>query len=204
MARVNKELVNQYEIKSLHDYHNPCVVVIDMVNGFVKEGALADLAISDIASNIKTLLEQGVEHVFVADTHKEDALEFQSYPKHCLKDSEESQIMDELKPYASIVLPKNSTCTFMSPAWQDYYFKNQDRFDTFILVGCCSDICILQFALALRAYFNEHQINKRVVVPISMIDTYHIETIHDVELCNTFAISNMAGNAVEIVADFTY
>ena len=204
MARVSEAFLKQYQAKSLHDYQRPCVVVVDMINGFVKEGALADPNISEIAFAIRKLLDQGTAHVFVADTHEEDALEFEAYPKHCLSGSVESEVMEELKPYASQVIHKNSTCTFTSGQWQQYYAMHENEFDTFVIVGCCSDICILQFALALRAYFNEHNIAKRIVVPISMIDTYHIDQVHDVILCNEFAIRNMAGNAIEIISDFTY
>ena len=204
MARVSDSFLKQYATVPFGQYGKVCVVVVDMINGFEKEGALADPKIMEIIPAIETLLKQGGDCVFVADTHEPNALEFRSYPPHCLKDSEESEVVAPLQPYVKTKLTKNSTCTFTSPNWQAYYAAHQNDYDTFVIVGCCTDICILQFALTLRAYLNEKQIDQRVVVPISMIDTYHIDQVHDAYACNAFAIANMAGNAVEVVKDFTY
>ena len=55
----------------------------------------------------------------------------------------------------------------------------------------------MQFALTLNAWLNEHNhTDKRVIVPLDCVDTYHIEGVHDASACNAFAIANMKGNGI--------
>ena len=70
-----------------------------------------------------------------------------------------------------------------------------------MLFRSCSDICILQFALCLNAWLNEHNFERmRVIVPINCVDTYHIEGIHDAAEQNRFALQNMEANGIIIVS----
>lgn len=55
--------------------------VIDMINGFVRRGALHDPAIAQAAQPIKDLIELlECRTVFVADSHPPKTREFLSYP----------------------------------------------------------------------------------------------------------------------------
>lgn len=42
MARFVKEIVNQYPSVSLQDFKHPMVFVVDMNNGFLKQGVMHD------------------------------------------------------------------------------------------------------------------------------------------------------------------
>ena len=141
--------------------------VVDMVNGFVKEGAMHDEKIMSIVPNIQELCEKMEDVTFIADTHEPDCIEFKSFPPHCIKNTSEAEIIYELKPYVKELIQKNSTNTFH--ALDKDSLKGYDRF---ILVGCCSDICVMQFALTLKTYLN-HTDNPAVVwVPQDCMDTY--------------------------------
>ncbi|HPR91840.1 MAG TPA: isochorismatase family protein, partial [Candidatus Dojkabacteria bacterium] len=65
------------------------LIVVDMINGFVTEGALADPEIAKIVPEITRIIDQTIEeggHVaFVKDTHHEKSKEFESFPTHCIK-----------------------------------------------------------------------------------------------------------------------
>ena len=76
--------------------------VVDMVNGFVKEGSMHDLKIMNIVDSIKEECESHEHRIFIADTHENDAIEFNSFPSHCVKGTSEAEIIDELKPYERI------------------------------------------------------------------------------------------------------
>ena len=204
MARVTTSFLNQYPQMDIDQLQKPIVFVVDMINGFVKEGALHDQKIMDIVPAIQSLLEKEVgRNVFVADAHPVQTREFQSYPQHCVIGSFESEVVEELQPYVHELFHKNSTNTFFSPNFQEFVKERLDWYQDIIITGCCSDICILQFALSLQAYFNEHNmVNHRVIVPLSCIDTYHIDTIHDSVEWNMFSIRNMAANGIVVVSDF--
>ena len=173
-----------------------------MVNGFIKEGALHDEKINLITPNIIDLIEDGEQRViFITDAHPPKTREFNSYPSHCVIGTSESEIIDELKPYVDEVMKKNSTNTFTSPAFQEFIQTRIKDYQDIILTGCCTDICILQFALCLNAWLNEHNyMNHRIIIPIDCIDTYHIDEIHDSILNNEFSIKNMEGNGIKIVS----
>ena len=67
------------KIKNLEVYEG-MLIVVDMVNGFVREGALHDEAIARIIPRqielIKEAHAKGYLVVFVKDTHDEDAVEY--------------------------------------------------------------------------------------------------------------------------------
>ena len=90
------------------DCRKPVVFVIDMVNGFIKEGALHDERIADIIPSIQKLLDAlACRNVFVCDNHPPHTREFETFPKHCVIGSEEAEVVDELKPYVKSWISKN-------------------------------------------------------------------------------------------------
>lgn len=200
MARLNVATLEKYPVIKMEELQQPLLVVVDMINGFIKEGALHDQAIMEIVEPIKTLIRSMKDVVFVADTHEEDAGEFNSYPIHCLKDTSESEIIDELKPYVNHLITKNSTNTFHAEGWLNFMNEKLNAYDDIVISGCCSDICVMQFALSLQTYLNEMNIKgKRLIVAIDMVETYHIKEIHDAYDANTFSLANMAGNGIYVV-----
>ena len=65
------------------------LIVIDMVNGFVKEGPLAAASIQRIIPENKRLVEEFIESddsavAFIRDSHTKDAIEFNVFGAHCL------------------------------------------------------------------------------------------------------------------------
>ena len=79
------------------------LVIVDMVNGFIKEGNMADPYINHITPRIISLVEESIKDgegiAFVKDTHEPNSKEFRKFPIHCLKGTSESELIDELKKY---------------------------------------------------------------------------------------------------------
>ena len=166
--------------------------VVDMVNGFVKEGAMHDNKIMDIVDVIKEECETHEDRIFIADTHEIDAIEFNSFPTHCVKGTSESEIIDELKPYVTTLLEKNSTNTFHvldKEILKDY--------DSFMITGCCTDICVMQFALSLKTYLNQMNMNQQVILVEKGVATYDAPT-HPANEYHTMAINMMAQSGIII------
>ncbi|NBJ65135.1 cysteine hydrolase [bacterium c-19] len=203
MARVQNEIIQAYPEMSVNELDHPILFVVDMINGFMKEGALHDKAILKCAKPIKELAEQlQCRNIFVADAHPPHTREFISYPKHCVIGTAESEVISELQPYVEELFHKNSTNAFFAEAFREFLDEDFYYYNDFIITGCCSDICILQFALCLQAYLNEHnECDKRVIVPLNCIETYHIEGVHDAMENNAFAIQNMSANGIHIVSE---
>lgn len=201
MARFHQPMsIN--EVISVNDLQQPIVFVIDMVNGFVKEGVLHDKAIQTIIPSIQKMLEKlQCRTIFVADSHPPMAKEFQAFPPHCMIGTSESEIVDELKKYVHEVICKNSTNTFLAPDFQTFLKERMNDYQDVILCGCCSDICVMQFALCLQAYIHEHNLSQRVIVCTDLMETYHIEHVHDAYEYNRIAVELMKASGVLVISN---
>lgn len=198
MARVSETPWPNLSASSLQ---NPVIFVVDMINGFVKEGALADPAILEAAGPIAELIETTQAPVwFITDTHQPDAMEFEAFPKHCLKGSQEAQVIDELAKYVrpDRIIEKNAISAIFAPGF-DQVLESLPEQSDLIVTGCCTDLCVEQLALPLLSWIRQNNhFQKRVIVPINTVDTYHIEDIHDANQWNTFALQAMAAIGVVI------
>ena len=202
MARVNEQFLEAYEPLSMKELKDPIIFVVDMIECFVHEGALHDEAINAVTVHIEALIKDAQQRViFIADSHPPKTREFNSYPTHCVIGTTESEVIQELKPHVQELMRKNSTNTFTCPDFQSFLTERMDSYRDIVITGCCTDICILQFALCLNAWLNEHnKTDQRIIIPLSCVDTYHIEGVHDAVSCNEFSIRNMEANGICIVS----
>ncbi len=164
-------------MKNLRIY-TKMLIVVDMVNGFVRGGVLHDENIARIIpKQLKLIKDYSGLVVFIKDTHQSNSIEFKRFGNmpHCLKDSFEAELVDELKPLAdlekAISIEKNSTSFMESPQFRDLVSKlsNIKQID---IVGCCTDICVFNGAMGLANYCDEHNQNVDINVYEDMIATY--------------------------------
>ena len=161
-----------------------CIIVVDMVNGFVREGVLHDEKIAQIIPRqielIKEAKNKGNAIVFIKDTHHNDSEEFIRFgnTSHCLKNTTESQLVDELKPYEklsdTISIEKNSTSFMESPQFRKW-IEGQKIIKEFDIVGCCTDICVVNGTLGLANYLDEWDSPHIIRVHEDAIATYSEE-----------------------------
>ena len=168
------------EIKNLKMYEG-CLIVVDMVNGFVREGVLHDPKIGDIIPRqielIKEAKDEGKLIVFIKDTHTKDAVEFERFgnTNHCLEGTTEADLVDELKVFEkdkdTIGIEKNSTCFMEAPDFREL-MELQKELKEFDIVGCCTDICVVNGALVLANYLDQHNREHNIRVHEDAIATY--------------------------------
>lgn len=165
--------------KNLKDIRT-LLIIVDMLNGFVREGQLADPYIARIIPEqlrlINMILKE--EHgaiAFVKDCHKKGCAEFNRYPEHCIEGTHEAELVDELKPYESeaLVYHKNSTCAIFAPGFIPD-IDEMINLETIIGVGCESDICVSNLFIPLQNYFDEVNKNINIIIPWDAIETYDI------------------------------
>jgi len=171
-----------------------CVLSIDMNKGFTRQGILAsprvDEMVEKTADFLESAMEQGIRVVAFSDRHTPDAAELESYPEHCTT-PEEYDLVEELQDLGLKPVWKNSTNAFMA-GMGDILTKG---YDTFIVTGCCTDICIYQCALALRTFFNQNNSKAEVIVPLSLVETYDGD-FHNADLMNLVFLDSMASNGI--------
>ena len=180
--------LNDLPIENLSDYDlsKTALFIVDINNGFAKEGAL-------YSDRIKSLINP--IHEFV----KPLEVELLSYVPHCLSGSDECKVVDELLDIKNLeIIPKNSTNGFFAI---DINILND--IDNVVVVGDCTDICIYQFVVTLKAYFNEKNINKNIVVPMNLVDTYDIPFVHPGDLLNVVFFNSMIQNGVKLIKKFS-
>jgi nicotinamidase-related amidase len=179
------------------------LVVVDMINGFAREGALKSPRVEGIIAGIEAIAKAcdklGIQRLAFADSHTDASPEFSSYPPHCMKGTSEEELVEELKNLGGwLLIPKNSTNGFLEPAFQEWLARNE-AIDTFIVTGDCTDICIQQFAITLKTWFNRQNRKSRIIVPADAVDTFDLG-LHSGDLMHVMALFNMIGNGVEVVA----
>lgn len=179
----------------------PIVFVIDMINGFVKEGALADPRINSIVPNLIQLMEgMNCRNVFVCDSHPPHTREFDAFAPHCLIGTKEAEVIDELKPYIKRIMKKNSTNAFHCQDFLSFLEEEMDSYRDFIVTGCCTDLCVLQFVLTLQAWLNEHNKKEyRIIVPKNCVETYDIPNVHSAKEWNELSLKMMQMNGILVV-----
>lgn len=170
-------------MKNLKVY-NGCLIVVDMVNGFVREGVLHDEKISKIVPRqielIKEAKHDGKLIVFIKDTHDKDAVEFIRFgnTKHCVENDREADLIDELKEFENledtISIPKNSTCFMEAPLFREL-MKREKNMNEFDIVGCCTDICLVNGAIGLANYLDQNNRAHIIRVHEDAIATYNEE-----------------------------
>ena len=142
-------------IKNLKCYKG-MLIVVDMVNGFVKKGVLHDSKIGNIIPRQIELIKESHQKenliVFIKDTHEKDSIEHKRFPApHCVRGSGEELVVDELSEYLGL----DNTVLFVRDANN---IKNVD------IVGCCTDICVFNGAMGLANYYD--QVNRDVNIRV--------------------------------------
>ncbi len=139
------------------------LIVIDMQNDFVT-GSLANPAAEAIIPFIKAECESGkYDHiVFTQDTHDSNYLNTQEGKKlpikHCIRGEKGQMIVDELAKFAYTddgdqTLDKT---TFGYLDWCE--LDDASSAEEIVLVGTCTDICVISNALILKSTFPENKI----------------------------------------------
>lgn len=198
------DMVTEAEAMALSDLQaeKTALVMVDMINGFVKEGALSSprvLGINDqIAALNASCAALGMQRLAFADCHTMESPEFTAYPPHCLKGTAESQITDEIaQTDGYLLIPKNSTNGFLEPLFQQWWAAHP-QVDTFLIVGDCTDLCVYQFAVTLKTEWNRLNKNSQVIVPVNLVETYDLG-LHNGDLMQALALYSMQTNGVRLV-----
>lgn len=196
----NKNIEQLKKIKRL-------LIVVDMVNGFVRRGVLAHKEIEEIVpENIKLidmfLNDKESAVAIVRDSHTKDALEFKTFPEHCLENSYESELIDELKDYEkdSLVYKKNSTNFVFAPSFKED-IGNMENLEEVVLNGCLTDYCIKNGAISLKNLFDQENRDIQVIVDEAGVSTYEADG-HDRETVSRESLKDMSDNGIVLVKNY--
>lgn len=203
-----------------HEPQHVAVVCVDVIVGFCDEGPLSsprvDRIVEPTARMFEALYERGVRHfILPQDTHHPEAVEFMSYPPHCVRGTREAETVPELLalPFSGEfkVIEKNALSAFTEtelPAW----VEEHPEVDTYIVAGDCTDLCTYNLAMHLRMHANARGHHRRVVLVEECVDTYDmpVDTAlqlgirpHPGDFHHVVFLHHMEQNGVEIVRRLT-
>ncbi len=130
------------------------VLVTDMLVGFLVDGNnlyCGDEA-REIIPRVRRLIEaeqaRGSSVIFICDTHDPDDLEFEMFPVHCVRGTEEAELIPELRDYDGIRLQKRRYSAFFDTTLDAMLAELSP--DKLIICGVCTDICVLHTAADAR------------------------------------------------------
>lgn len=132
------------------------IIVVDMQKGFMApEGTLfCGEEAREIIPRVKKRVERekagGAAVFFTRDTHEPDDKEFEMFPPHCVAGGEEVEIIDELAGLAEqarIVEKRRYSAFFETDLAEQLAALKPDKV---IIVGDCTDICVLHTVTDLR------------------------------------------------------
>ncbi|MCS6776428.1 MAG: isochorismatase family protein [Chloroherpetonaceae bacterium] len=196
------------------------IFCVDLINGFCHSGPLASERVRGIIAPIVDLFSRahaaGVRHfVLTHDAHPPDAAEFEAYPPHCLRDSDESEIVPELLalPFAStfVRFAKNSLHSGLGTGL-DAFLDAHPEITHRIVVGDCTDLCTYQLAMHLKLRAHAANTSQPVILPASCVDTYDLPVqtavasgakAHPAELMHLLFLYHMGCNGVRVVQRLT-
>ena len=159
------------------------LVIVDLVNGFLVDGPLADPGIrkniiKEVEIAVQQFIKNGQEVIAVSDNHLETDEEFKQYPVHCLKGSWESELVPELKKYQDAglirVIEKRTTDAYNEQEYIEWLDNNRDA-DRMVFTGCLSEVCVYNLVNSTLGHIIANDYNIEVVVPENMVDTFNAE-----------------------------
>ena len=130
------------------------ILVVDEIKGFLERGILADeenmVVVPETKKLLRRKISEGWEVLFLCDSHKKGDPELQIFDEHCMAGTDEAKVVDELFEF---VTPKNY---IPKPGHDGFYGTNLEKIikqknpDKIIIVGVCTDVCVLYTVIGLR------------------------------------------------------
>ncbi len=192
------------------------IFAADIINGFLREGALSSGRIDALTEPVLDLVQRawtyGVrDFVFLQDTHPADTPEFEAYPAHAVAGTTESEMIPELAalPFANrfTIIEKNSLHPAIDTTF-DPWLDAHPNVRTAIVIGDCTDLCVTALAMHLRLRANARGIQGyQVIVPMDCVDTFDIPddpalppgTAHPGDFFHAVWLYHLASNNIRIV-----
>jgi nicotinamidase-related amidase len=165
-------------------------IVVDVLNGFCKEGNLASPRCLMAIPRIKDVIEERRGAcdmlIFLADTHDPNDREFEVFPVHCVRGTHEADVVEELQPFLAEghLIRKRRYSGFFETDLEAVLSAAAPQRVT--VVGVCTDICVMHTVADLRNR------DYRVIVPAAAVETFDGPG-HPAEEVQRFALAHLAG-----------
>lgn len=157
------------------------VVVVDLVEGFCRTGALASPRVANLVPPTVDFLRRchqaGIrDFLFPCDAHQSDSPEFGAFPPHCIAGTVESEMVEQLRelPFSGLFerFDKRSVSSLIDTGLATRL--QGDQFQKIFCLGDCTDLCLYHLACGLRFLANSSGLRWDIVVPADLVATYDL------------------------------
>lgn len=200
-----KKILEQIKEKETPEKVKKALYIIDMNNGFVNFGAMANPAYNKLVpeqlKTIEKIRKENGQVYFVLEGHKENSLEFKTYPKHCVLGTPEVNLIPELINEQN----KDNTNTYYKNCINGMMNNNIKRdikrlkqLKEVIFEGVCADLCVMDFARTYARFLDEINKEVKLFVVKNAIDTFDAPG-HNREEWMNIATKVMEQAGIEVV-----
>ena len=148
------------------------VIVVDMLRGFLESGRPLDCGetaraiIPAVRRRIEEESARGATIFWVADNHAPDDKEFAMFPPHCIRGTDEAEIIPALADLVdhTNLLPKTRYSGFYGTNLGERLAEL--RPDVVTVIGVCTDICVMHTVADARNR------DYSVIVPADCVATF--------------------------------
>lgn len=164
--------------KKLNEFRKS-VYLIDMVEGFVNTGSMANPLYNKLVPTQEKVLnyfaEDGESINLIGEWHDVDATEFINYPPHCIKNTLEANFIPEFLKYMDYVntkvYHKNSINGMLNDKLRQDII-NMKNLREAVFMGVCEDLCVMDFVRTYARFMNEINRNVNIYVVENAVDTF--------------------------------
>lgn len=162
------------------------LAVIDMQNDFI-DGTLgtkeAELIVSNVRKKIEEFLEKGDLVIYTRDTHTSEYLKTQEGNNlpvvHCVEKTQGWQISEAVYKEDCPVIDKPSFGSLELAEW----VASRDNVEEIVLIGLCTDICVISNAMILKARLPEIPISVIADCCAGVTPQSHLNALEAMKMC---------------------
>lgn len=194
------------------------IISIDVINAFLYEGPLSSPRVAPIGKSISNLMKEswelGLQDILlVQDHHTEETQEFSEYGEHAVGGTAQAEAIDLIKnlPFYNklTTIYKDSIHPALNNEFDDWV-DQRNEVNTFIAVGDVTDLCVYQLAMYLKLRANADKKERRVIVPVNCVQTWHLSVEdaedlpampHHGDMLHATFLYHMALNGIEVVKE---
>lgn len=194
------------------------IISVDVINAFLYEGPLSSPRVAPIGESISNLMREswglGLRDILlVQDHHTEETQEFSEYGQHAVGGTNQAEAIDLIKnlPFYNklTTIYKDSIHPALNNGFDDWV-DQREQLNTIIAVGDVTDLCVYQLATYLKLRANANKKDRRVIVPVNCVQTWHLSVEdaedlpampHHGDMLHATFLYHMALNGIEIVKE---
>lgn len=173
------------------------LIVIDMQNDFI-DAALGTKEAIAIVPNVKNIIKeyrkQNHKIIFTRDTHGNDYSDTQEGKMlpvpHCIENTHGWQISGELEVLPEDLIINKPTFGSLKLAEHLSEINNTENIEDIVLVGLCTDICVISNAMLLKAALPEVPVYVNAQCCAGVTPESHANALKAMTMCQINILNN--------------